>query len=64
LSLYSQLRKAAYKEEFFPSNRSFRKLTLKPLADQANVIAGASSGIGLVTARMAARNEDAFQQLA
>jgi NADP-dependent 3-hydroxy acid dehydrogenase YdfG len=47
---------------------------LKKLKDQVVVITGASSGIGLVTARMAAqrgarlvlaaRNEDALQQLA
>src|SRR3982751_2039113 len=46
---------------------------LKPLADQVLVITGASSGIGLTTARMAARrgaklvlaarNEDALKQL-
>lgn len=49
-------------------------LTLKPLKDQVIVITGASSGIGLATARMAAakgakvvaaaRNEDALQELA
>lgn len=49
------------------------KLTLKPLKDQVIVITGASSGIGLTTARMAAklgasvvlaaRNEDALNQL-
>ncbi|HEY0794060.1 MAG TPA: SDR family oxidoreductase [Chthoniobacterales bacterium] len=49
-------------------------LKLKPLAQQTIVITGASSGIGLVTARMAARkganvvlaarNEDALQKLA
>lgn len=48
-------------------------ITLKPLKDQVMVITGASSGIGLTTARMAAskgakvvaaaRNEDALQQL-
>jgi short-subunit dehydrogenase len=50
------------------------KITLKPLGQQVVVITGASSGIGLVTARLAAkagarlvlaaRNEDALQQLA
>ncbi len=50
------------------------EITLKPLARQVVVITGASSGIGLVTARMAARagarlvlaarNEEAIQQLA
>jgi NADP-dependent 3-hydroxy acid dehydrogenase YdfG len=50
------------------------KLTLKPLAEQVVVITGASSGIGLATARLAARagarlvlaarNEDALRQLA
>ena len=49
-------------------------LSLKPLRNQVIVITGASSGIGLVTARMAAqqgaklvlaaRNEDALRQLA
>ncbi|RRW44113.1 SDR family NAD(P)-dependent oxidoreductase [Pseudomonas luteola] len=49
------------------------KLPLKPLSQQVIVITGASSGIGLVTARMAgragakvvvaARNEEALQQL-
>jgi short-subunit dehydrogenase len=49
------------------------KITLKPLAQQTIVITGASSGIGLVTARLAAkaganlvvaaRNEEALQQL-
>jgi short-subunit dehydrogenase len=49
------------------------KLQLKPLSEQTIVITGASSGIGLVTARMAAkqgakvvlaaRNEDALRQL-
>lgn len=49
-------------------------ISLKPLRDQVIVITGASSGIGLVTARMAAqqgaklvlaaRNEDALRQLA
>lgn len=48
-------------------------MTLKPLNEQVIVITGASSGIGLVTARMAAkegakvvaaaRNEDALRQL-
>lgn len=48
-------------------------ISLKPLADQVIVITGASSGIGLVTARMAAqkgaklvlaaRNEEALRQL-
>ncbi|MFL5359074.1 SDR family oxidoreductase [Archangium sp.] len=48
-------------------------LSLKPLSEQVIVITGASSGIGLVTARMAARrgakvvavarNEDALRQL-
>ena len=48
-------------------------LSLKPLRNQVIVITGASSGIGLVTARMAAkqgakvvlaaRNEDALRQL-
>lgn len=47
--------------------------SLKPLRNQVIVITGASSGIGLVTARMAAkqgaklviaaRNEDALPQL-
>lgn len=51
----------------------FKKLSLKKLEDQVIVITGASSGIGLVTARMAAakgakvvvaaRNEEALQQL-
>jgi NADPH:quinone reductase-like Zn-dependent oxidoreductase len=46
-------------------------ISLKPLRDQVIVITGASSGIGLVTARMAAkrgaklvlaaRNEDALR---
>ncbi|WP_186578277.1 SDR family oxidoreductase [Aquibacillus kalidii] len=50
-----------------------KKLTLKPLKDQVIVITGATSGIGLVTARMAvskgakvvlaARNEEALNQL-
>ena len=50
------------------------KLSLKPLDQQVIVLTGASSGIGLVTARMAAqrgaklvlaaRNEEAIQQLA
>src|SRR5438067_10697535 len=50
------------------------KAQLKPLAEQVIVITGASSGIGLTTARMAARrgarvvltarNEEALQQLA
>lgn len=50
------------------------KIQLKPLREQVIVITGASSGIGLVTARMAvkqgakvvlvARNEDAIRQLA
>jgi short-subunit dehydrogenase len=50
------------------------KITLKPLDQQVMVITGASSGIGLVTARLAAkagarlvlaaRNEAALQQLA
>lgn len=49
-------------------------ISLKPLQDQVIVITGASCGIGLVTARMAAkrgtklvlaaRNEDALRQLA
>jgi short-subunit dehydrogenase len=49
------------------------KISLKPLKDQVIVITGASSGIGLVTARMAAlegaklvvaaRNEDALREL-
>lgn len=49
-------------------------IALKPLKDQVMVITGASSGIGLVTARLAAkqgtklvlaaRNEDALRQLA
>lgn len=49
------------------------KLVLKPLSEQVIVITGASSGIGLVTARMAAaqgakvvavaRNEEALQEL-
>ena len=49
-------------------------MKLKPLQGQVIVITGASSGIGLVTARMAAkqgaklvlaaRNEDALHQLA
>ena len=48
-------------------------ISLKPLQNQVIVITGASSGIGLVTARMAAqqgakvvlaaRNEDALRQL-
>lgn len=48
-------------------------ISLKPLRNQVIVITGASSGIGLVTARMAAkqgaklvlaaRNEDALSQL-
>jgi short-subunit dehydrogenase len=51
----------------------FKNLMLKKLADQVMVITGASSGIGLVTARMAAskgakvvlaaRNEKALKQL-
>src|SRR5690625_849172 len=50
-----------------------RKIHLKKLEDQVIVITGASSGIGLVTARMAAskgakvvlaaRNEDALKEL-
>ncbi|HEX8329113.1 MAG TPA: SDR family oxidoreductase [Hymenobacter sp.] len=50
------------------------KIALKPLDQQTIVVTGASSGIGLVTARMAAeagaklvlaaRNEEALQQLA
>lgn len=50
------------------------KIKLKKLKDQVIVITGASSGIGLVTARMAAekgakvvaaaRNEDALKELA
>ncbi|RZK89617.1 MAG: SDR family NAD(P)-dependent oxidoreductase, partial [Methylobacterium sp.] len=50
------------------------KPNLKPLSDQVIVITGASSGIGLATARMAAergakvvlaaRSEGALQQLA
>ncbi len=54
-------------------NRSMEELSLKKLEDQVIVITGASSGIGLVTARMAAkkgakvvaaaRNEDALQEL-
>lgn len=50
------------------------QIRLKPLKDQVIVITGASSGIGLVTARMAAkrgarivltaRNQDALRQLA
>lgn len=53
--------------------RSFKKLKLKPLSEQVIVITGASSGIGLATARMAAekgakvvvaaRNLDALEQL-
>lgn len=52
---------------------SMKDLHLKKLKDQVVVITGASSGIGLVTARMAAekgakvvvaaRNEDALQKL-
>ena len=59
-------------ESKMPSNNL--KLNLKKLADQVIVITGASSGIGLVTARMAAakgakvvaaaRNEDALKKLA
>lgn len=51
----------------------FMAISLKPLQNQVIVITGASSGIGLVTARMAAkqgakvvlaaRNEDALRQL-
>lgn len=51
----------------------FRKMNLKKLENQVIVITGASSGIGLVTARMAAskgakvvvaaRNEDALKKL-
>lgn len=50
-----------------------KKVRLKNLSDQVIVITGASSGIGLVTARMAAahgaklvlaaRNDDALQEL-
>ena len=53
--------------------KEFKKLSLKKLQDQVVVITGASSGIGLVTARMAAakgakvvvaaRNEEALKQL-
>lgn len=53
--------------------KEFKKLSLKKLPDQVVVITGASSGIGLVTARMAAakgakvvvaaRNEEALKQL-
>ena len=49
------------------------KISLKPLQNQVVVVTGASSGIGLVTARMAAdkgaklvvaaRNEEALSQL-
>ncbi|OWR32805.1 oxidoreductase [Saccharibacillus sp. O23] len=52
---------------------AFGRLTLKPLSEQIIVITGASSGIGLVTARMAAaagarvvavaRNEEALKEL-
>lgn len=52
---------------------SMKDLHLKKLKDQVVVITGASSGIGLVTARMAAekgakvvvaaRNEDAFAEI-
>lgn len=58
-------------ESKMPSNNL--KLNLKKVADQVIVITGASSGIGLVTARMAAakgakvvaaaRNEDALKKL-
>src|SRR5215207_9165186 len=57
----------------FVRRRSPMKPNLKPLNQQTIVITGASSGIGLVTARMAARqgakvvaaarNEDALRQL-
>ncbi|RNF39871.1 SDR family oxidoreductase [Planococcus salinus] len=53
--------------------KNFKKLSLKKMKDQVIVITGASSGIGLVTARMAAskgakvvvaaRNEEALKQL-
>ncbi len=56
-----------------PTSKKFSKLKLKKLKDQVIVITGASSGIGLVTARMAAkqgakvvaasRNEQALLQL-
>jgi short-subunit dehydrogenase len=66
---------AAYKERYSPHFiLRFMKITLKPLNRQVVVITGASSGIGLVTARMAAkagaklvlaaRNEEALQRLA
>ena len=57
-----------------PTNTTTRRGQLKPLAQQIIVITGASSGIGLCTARMAARrgarlvlnsrNEAALRQLA
>lgn len=57
----------------FPEEKQTMKVKLKRLDEQVIVITGASSGIGLVTARMAAkkgarlvlaaRSEDALQQL-
>ncbi len=40
------------------------KITLKPLHQQVIVLTGASSGIGLVTARRAAHSEEALRELA
>ena len=72
LALGAVLRQAVPRTRFIHLRLDFMKL--KPLNQQVLVITGASSGIGLVTARMAAkkgaklvlaaRNADAIQQLA